>query len=59
MYGQTEWRDGDGQDGQRDGRVEGWRDGPNGWTDIRIAEGWADRRTGRMDRRTEMDRRID
>ena len=56
------WKDGDGQDGQRDGRMEGWRDGPNGRTDIGIAERWADRRTGRMDwmdRRTEMDRRMD
>lgn len=41
------------------GRVEGWRDGPNGRTDIGIAEGSADTRTGRMDRRTEMDRMMD
>ena len=62
MDGQTGRRDGDGQDGQRDGRIEGWRDGPNGRTDIGIAERWADGRTGRMDwmdRRTEMDRRMD
>ena len=69
MDGQTGWRNGDGQDGQRDGtgggmdrmdgrtlglRRDGLTHGLDGWTDgLKWTEGWTSLTDSQRDRETE------